>query len=289
MKSALINSKFFKPAAVLFFILFSNCASMAVYDSIYPDNISSPFNPSDIEKVSMLVKDIVKIHWRSFLFQKNRCFKYNDYELIYEVNSYSVHNCENSKDSEINMKPDEDFPLYWLPVLNTEGDILDLKNMDKYSYYHYTESVKNLKDLKLRRAEFNKKENAVILSGTDGSCHILQRSEYGTGTAAYSIKDLYLQAPDECRKLSSPKNENIPFQKNKGNTVLLEFKDRSRTAYTAPEGSGRTVKYLRIYSLDSTPNYLYAVLYPPALVFDIVTFPFQFIYLYALGSSLPPR
>lgn len=65
--------------------------------------------------------------------------------------------------------------------------------------------------------------------------------------------------------------------------------DRSRIAYTAPEGSARTVKYLRIHSLDSTPNYLYAVLYPPALIFDIVTFPFQFVYLYALGSSLPPR
>ncbi|HNN02970.1 MAG TPA: hypothetical protein PKN56_05365 [Leptospiraceae bacterium] len=288
MKSSLINSTLLR-LSVLLLISLSNCAVMEVYDNIYPDHIKSPFNPSDLEKVSMPSQDTVKFYWKSFLFRKSRCFKLTDQESIDEVNAHSVTECGKNENTEVQMKQDSQFPLYWLPILNADGDILDLKNTDNYSYYYYTEAVKMLKNMKLKTAMYNQKENAVILSGTDGKCQILQRYEYGWKIAGYSVKELFMQTPEECRKWISSKNESLPVLKNKGNTVLLEFKDRSREAYTAPEGNGRQIKYLRIHSLDNDPNYLYAVLYPPALLFDLVTFPFQFVYLYMLAAGQPPR
>ena len=275
------------------FLSVSNCATMAVYDLVYPNTWKMSTDRSDLKDVKLVDEKKIQFILKSWTGEKRKCAVPYEGTYAFELYAYSVSDCSKEKPIEDSLAIDSAFKSNHLPVLNEENTVLDLSKIDTSSEYFYSDKLGRLLYIELKEVFYDKKKNKIYLISKSNHCTILGRTLNEKKISQYGIETDWAVDKSNCINEKNRNDlESISFYKNDKYTIYLNFRDSGYLVYSSKKltnpREAKSFLFL-IRSLEEKNNYAYTVLFPPAIIFDVVTFPFQIIYFFIVGSAIPVR
>ncbi|HMW07497.1 MAG TPA: hypothetical protein PK079_22080 [Leptospiraceae bacterium] len=256
------------------------CASFKVYELAFPTSVNSA-SKSNIDSVKLLENNSIELKVKTLLSTSPKCIELIQTSQYYSVYSYSFKNCSLS-DARKDLEQEKNTNPAILPILDQRKTDINLSEYDAYSKYSdYLPYVQEyLNEIQTKKVYINNKKDKIYLTSGGKYCIILNRD------ARYPSVSNYKENPGNC-PASYPQSDFKEINVFQAETakLYLDFHD-GRLVYTLPKSNLRSI-YLNIVELNRDDNYFYLLLMPTALVFDIVTFPFQLVYFWALGNAIP--
>ena len=266
---------------------------MAVYDLVYPNTWKMSTNRSELKDVKLVDEKKIQFILKSWTDEKRKCTVPYEGTYAFELYAYSVSDCSKEKPIQDSLTIDTTFKSNHLPLLNEENTVLDLSKIDTGSEYFYSDKLARLLYVEPKEVFFDKKKKQIYLVSKTNQCTILSKTVNEKKISQYGIETDWAVDKSICINEKNRNDlESIPFYKNDKYTIYLKFRESGYLVYSSKKLTNpREAKsYLfLIRSLEEKNNYAYIVLFPPALIFDIVTSPFQILYFFILGSAIPVR
>ncbi|HNI91531.1 MAG TPA: hypothetical protein PKX55_25505, partial [Leptospiraceae bacterium] len=244
-------------------IFYSSCASMSVYNLVYPYSIKP--DPEIVKEVSMDESKRLRLRLKSdIFFESLRCSEENLDDHFRQIHGKDIFDCNEKTDKFIKLNIDDSIPKTWLPILDKGNSLLDLSTIDSASYLLYPNV--ELYSFDLESAYYNENRNRIILIDKSGQCFLFGRHIFSDQGAFYSAEDPWkkLYEKEECKKyLASSMLKEIPIRKMKMPIIIIEYNGFTRSSFKLAS-SIRTIdrnQYIQIKSFSKDPNYIYSPLF----------------------------
>lgn len=225
----------YKKNFIVFLIcfIFPSCASMKVYDLVYPASIKP--DPALIQKIEMDSNNNLRFSLKSNLFfTSEKCLEKKENEYFQKSHAKDFGNCTDFTNNAKELEVDKNFSKSFLPLLDNKNNYLDLSPIGStvYLLYEYPELYKFTID----KIYSNSKQRIWIIKNKSENCFVFERHEIGNAgyySALDQSKRLY--SKEECLSfLKSPDLIEIKLKQSINSNITIEFRDFTRFTYLLP-------------------------------------------------------